>query len=45
MNSPPSTLHIDGVFRENPDETARGENHGGHVIKVIGWGKDDAADG
>jgi len=37
--------YSDGVFRENPDEAARGENHGGHVIKVIGWGKDDAADG
>ena len=33
--------YSDGVYKESSDVAARGENHGGHVIKVIGWGKDD----
>ena len=32
--------YSDGVFRESKDENSRGVNHGGHVIKVIGWGKE-----
>mmetsp|Transcript_7098 Transcript_7098/g.29370 ORF Transcript_7098/g.29370 Transcript_7098/m.29370 type:complete len:524 (-) Transcript_7098:1503-3074(-) len=34
-----------GVFRESPAPAQRGANHGGHVVKVIGWGKADPAKG
>ncbi|ACO67014.1 cathepsin B-like cysteine proteinase, partial [Micromonas commoda] len=34
-----------GVFRESPSVAQRGANHGGHVVKVIGWGKADPAKG
>lgn len=30
-----------GVFRESRGVSTRGANHGGHVVKVIGWGKAD----
>ena len=34
--------YSDGVFRESEDPELRGNNHGGHVMKIIGWGKDEA---
>uniref|UniRef100_A0A7S0PT73 Peptidase C1A papain C-terminal domain-containing protein n=1 Tax=Micromonas pusilla TaxID=38833 RepID=A0A7S0PT73_MICPS len=34
-----------GVFRESSSPAQRGANHGGHVVKVIGWGKADPAKG
>ena len=37
--------YADGVFRESKDSKTRGENHGGHVIKIIGWGKEKGGDG
>ena len=37
--------YADGVFRESKDSKTRGENHGGHVIKIIGWGKEQGARG
>ena len=37
--------YADGVFRESKDRKTRGENHGGHVIKIIGWGKEKDGDG
>jgi cathepsin B len=35
--------YSDGVFRESDDVSLRGDNHGGHVMKIIGWGKDEAS--
>ena len=35
--------YSDGVFRESDDANLRGRNHGGHVMKIIGWGKDEAS--
>ena len=32
--------YADGVFRESEDPNMRGDNHGGHVIKIIGWGRE-----
>ena len=37
--------YADGVFRESKDSKTRGSNHGGHVIKIIGWGKEQGARG
>lgn len=37
--------YADGVFRESEDSKTRGSNHGGHVIKIIGWGKEQGARG
>lgn len=37
--------YSDGVYRESADVETRGQNHGGHVIKVIGWGRDDDSGG
>ena len=37
--------YADGVFRESKDSKTRGENHGGHVIKIIGWGKEKGGSG
>ena len=34
-----------GVFASSGDERVRGENHGGHVVKLIGWGRDEKARG
>lgn len=28
-----------GVYKLSKDPAARGKNHGGHVMEVIGWGK------
>lgn len=30
--------YTSGVYIESDDEAARGANHGGHVMEVIGWG-------
>ena len=35
--------YSDGVFRESEDANLRGRNHGGHVMKIIGWGRDEAS--
>ena len=35
--------YSDGVFRESEDPELRGDNHGGHVMKIIGWGRDEAS--
>ena len=35
--------YADGVFRESTDVSLRGDNHGGHVIKIIGWGREESS--
>lgn len=37
--------YSDGVYKDSDDPMTRGQNHGGHVIKVIGWGYDEKTKG